>query len=247
MSIYWVRVRRDNASTWTAANPILKIGEVGYELDTKRLKIGNGSSSWNTLGYVVADAGAHDQSIATIIGLQAGLDSKSNTGHGHLISDIDSLQSNLNGKANSAHSHYISDVTNLQSSLNDKSSLGHVHAISDITLLQGTLDTKSDQVHTHSLDDLDDVNVSSATVGQVLVYDGANWYADNVSGTSSASAGYLATGINPNPTGYAYGHRWFNTNSGIEYSLIDDGTTKQWVEMSRVGAVSGTVIDGGVP
>jgi len=239
MSIYWVRVRRDNASTWTAANPILKIGEAGYELDTKRLKIGNGSSSWNTLEYIVADAGAHDQSIATIIGLQASLDSKSNTGHSHLISDIDSLQSNLNGKANSAHSHYISDVTNLQSSLNDKSSLGHVHAISDITLLQGTLDTKSDQVHTHSLDDLDDVNVSSATVGQALVYNGSNWYA--------GSLGYIATGTNPNPTGYAYGYRWFNTNSGIEYSLIDDGTTKQWVEMSRVGAVSGTVIDGGVP
>jgi hypothetical protein len=239
MSIYWVRVRRDNASTWTAANPILKIGEAGYELDTKRLKIGNGSSSWNTLEYIVADAGAHNQSIATIIGLQASLDSKSNTGHSHLISDIDSLQSNLNGKANSAHSHYISDVTNLQSSLNDKSSLGHVHAISDITLLQGTLDTKSDQVHTHSLDDLDDVDVSSATVGQALVYNGSNWYA--------GSLGYIATGISPNPTGYSYGHRWFNTNSGIEYSLIDDGTTKQWVEMSRVGAVSGTVIDGGIP
>jgi Phage tail repeat like/Major tropism determinant N-terminal domain len=239
MSIYWVRVRRDNASTWTAANPILKIGEAGYELDTKRLKIGNGSSSWNTLEYIVADAGAHNQSIATVIGLQAGLDSKSNTGHSHLISDIDSLQSNLNGKANSAHSHYISDVTNLQSSLNNKSSLGHVHAISDITLLQGTLDTKSDQVHTHSLDDLDDVNVSSATVGQALVYNGSNWYA--------GSLGYIATGTNPNPTGYSYGHRWFNTNSGIEYSLIDDGTTKQWVEMSRVGAVSGTVIDGGIP
>jgi hypothetical protein len=95
-----------------------------------------------------------------------------------------------------------------------------------------------------NLDDLDDVNVSSASVGQVLVYNGTGWYADNVSGASS-SAGYIATGISPAAGSYSYGYRWFNTDTGIEYSLIDDGTTKQWVEMARIGAVSGTVIDGG--
>lgn len=46
-----IRLRRGLASEWTAANPILGLGEVGLELDTKNLKVGDGLLSWNSLDY----------------------------------------------------------------------------------------------------------------------------------------------------------------------------------------------------
>lgn len=39
------------AADFTAANPILALGETGYEQDTCRLKVGDGSTDWNTLPY----------------------------------------------------------------------------------------------------------------------------------------------------------------------------------------------------
>lgn len=43
--------RRDTAANWTAANPTLLAGELGYESDTGKWKVGDGSTIWNSLGY----------------------------------------------------------------------------------------------------------------------------------------------------------------------------------------------------
>ena len=43
--------RRGLASAWTTANPTLLEGEWGYETDTGKLKVGDGSTLWNSLGY----------------------------------------------------------------------------------------------------------------------------------------------------------------------------------------------------
>ena len=43
--------RRGTAAQWTAANPILAAGEIGYETDTSKFKMGNGSSTWSALTY----------------------------------------------------------------------------------------------------------------------------------------------------------------------------------------------------
>ena len=46
-----LQLRADTAANWTAANPTLLANEVGLETDTKKLKVGNGSSAWNSLAY----------------------------------------------------------------------------------------------------------------------------------------------------------------------------------------------------
>lgn len=46
-----IQVRRGTAAQWTSANPTLAAGEWGYETDTAKVKIGNGSTAWNSLGY----------------------------------------------------------------------------------------------------------------------------------------------------------------------------------------------------
>lgn len=44
-------LRRDTATNWTSANPILSGGEIGIETDTLKMKLGNGSTAWNSLNY----------------------------------------------------------------------------------------------------------------------------------------------------------------------------------------------------
>lgn len=52
--------RRDTAANWTSGNPILLAGEMGIESDTKKFKIGDGTTAWNSLPYggIKGDAGA---------------------------------------------------------------------------------------------------------------------------------------------------------------------------------------------
>lgn len=45
-------VRRGTAAAWTAANPTLAAGEIGYETDTRQAKVGDGSTAWSSLGYL---------------------------------------------------------------------------------------------------------------------------------------------------------------------------------------------------
>lgn len=52
-----IRVRRDTASAWTQANPTLASGEIGYESDQLRLKIGDGITPWNSLAYTTGTGG----------------------------------------------------------------------------------------------------------------------------------------------------------------------------------------------
>src|SRR5699024_726172 len=44
-------VRRGLAATWTSQNGVLKAGEIGLETDTKKAKMGDGSTAWNSLPY----------------------------------------------------------------------------------------------------------------------------------------------------------------------------------------------------
>tara|TARA_B100001094_G_C18143697_1_gene779401 strand:+ start:591 stop:1181 length:591 start_codon:yes stop_codon:yes gene_type:complete len=46
-----IQIRRDGASNWSSANPTLAQGELGFETDTKKFKVGDGLTAWNALGY----------------------------------------------------------------------------------------------------------------------------------------------------------------------------------------------------
>ena len=64
-----IQIRRGTAAQWTSANPTLAAGEWGYETDTGKVKIGNGSTAWNSLGYT----GAGDiEGVTASTGLSGG-------------------------------------------------------------------------------------------------------------------------------------------------------------------------------
>jgi hypothetical protein len=60
--------RRGTAEQWTGANPRLNAGEIGYETDTNKFKIGDGVTLWDDLNYF-ADADTIGGSIDDYIPL----------------------------------------------------------------------------------------------------------------------------------------------------------------------------------
>lgn len=46
-----IQLRRDTSSNWTSVNPTLAQGEIGLETDTGDIKIGDGTTAWNSLEY----------------------------------------------------------------------------------------------------------------------------------------------------------------------------------------------------
>ena len=50
-----IQLRNDLAATWNSKNPVLLKGEMGVETDTRKIKIGDGTTAWKALSYVGAD------------------------------------------------------------------------------------------------------------------------------------------------------------------------------------------------
>ena len=50
-----IQFRRGLSTSWIASNPVLEQGEPGFEVDTGKFKIGDGTSSWVQLAYAGGD------------------------------------------------------------------------------------------------------------------------------------------------------------------------------------------------
>lgn len=61
-----IQVRRSPAARWTSINPTLAAGEIGFESDTKYLKIGDGSTAWTGLSYVAGPIDAANITSGTL-------------------------------------------------------------------------------------------------------------------------------------------------------------------------------------
>ncbi len=59
-----IQIRRDTASNWTSANTVLAQGELGAETDTSKIKIGDGSTAWSSLAYLI-DVGGYLTATST--------------------------------------------------------------------------------------------------------------------------------------------------------------------------------------
>jgi hypothetical protein len=52
MATVRIQVRRGTATQWTTVNPVLAAGEIGLESDTRKIKFGDGTTAWSSLGYL---------------------------------------------------------------------------------------------------------------------------------------------------------------------------------------------------
>ena len=108
--------RRGTAAQWTAANPILAAGEIGFETDTSKFKMGNGSSTWTALQYF-----ANASELAAIIGGDMPA----------LLNSLDELAQAINDDPQ----FYLTMGTNLTNHQNDTTM---IHGIADTALLATT-------------------------------------------------------------------------------------------------------------
>ena len=58
-----INQRRDLSANWVAANPVLHQGELGWESDTRKAKLGDGVTPWNDLLYAVAPSASAVASV----------------------------------------------------------------------------------------------------------------------------------------------------------------------------------------
>lgn len=135
-----IQFKRGLASAWTSANPILFVGECGFETDTGRLKVGDGTTAWNSLSYFFGDiSGANLGDFGDVS------DATPNTGNYFKyngsswgpysitaadISDITASASELNildgATLSTTELNYVDGVTSaIQNQINDKAPLSN--------------------------------------------------------------------------------------------------------------------------
>jgi hypothetical protein len=127
--------RRGTAAQWTAANPVLAAGEIGFETDTNKFKMGNGSSAWSALQYF-----ANAAELAAII-----------DGAPELLNTLNELAASIGDDPDflTTITGTIGTVTtNLNNHANDTT---EVHGIPDTSVLATSSDV-SGAVSTHAAD-----------------------------------------------------------------------------------------------
>ena len=137
--------RRGTAAQWTSANPILAAGEIGFETDTSKFKMGNGSSTWSALTY-----------FANAAELAAILDSAPAA-----LNTLNELAAAINDDP----AFFTTVATNLES---HRTSTG-VHGVADMTLLQ-TLTQVNNLIATHNSDTNDVHGITDTTALATKTY-----------------------------------------------------------------------------
>jgi hypothetical protein len=51
-----IRSKGMTSTEWASLNPVLRLNEFGFETNTRRMKLGDGVTAWNTLGYLITAA-----------------------------------------------------------------------------------------------------------------------------------------------------------------------------------------------
>ena len=148
--------RRGTAAQWTAANPVLAAGEIGFETDTNQFKIGDGSSVWSTISYFknLEDLGGLDDfTLISREGVANGVATLNSSGH-IPISQLGSIIANAPATLDTLQ-ELASYVTTLDGLVSDHNiDTTNVHGIANTANL-ATTSQVSTAVSDHNADTTD--------------------------------------------------------------------------------------------
>ena len=168
-----IQLRRDTAANWTLANTVLSQGEQGYETDTGKMKIGDGSTAWTSLAYFV-DSSAY----ATSSDITTAVNNLVDTAPGALDT-LNELAAALGDDANFSGTVTTSLATKANSA--DLATVATTGAYADLT---GTPTVPSA---------LTDLSITDGTAGQVLSADGDGTYTFIDAASGGGGGGSTAT------------------------------------------------------
>src|SRR6056297_15011 len=100
-----IKIRRDTSTNWAAVDPTLAAGEIAFETDTNKIKVGDGTTAYTSLEYASGAGTAaeitYDNADAELIAttVKCALDELSLT-----KADVSQLSTNLNVFATTAAS-----------------------------------------------------------------------------------------------------------------------------------------------
>lgn len=130
-----IKLRRDTAANFTSKNPVLGVGEPAYETDTKKLKIGDGTTAYNSLEYF-SSGGGGSTNITAVLPLKIVDGVMSLEVDGQTIQIVDGkLHANLDELGNEVNT-LAGDVAGVQADLlnkQDKSTAVTINTEQDIT------------------------------------------------------------------------------------------------------------------
>jgi hypothetical protein len=138
--------RRGTAAQWTSANPILAAGEIGFETDTGKFKMGNGSSAWSALSYF-ADSSDFDTSA-----IESTIDTKVAEAVDNLVAGAPAALNTLSEIANAIDNN-SSFATTIVNGLAEKATQSYVTShVNATTTVHGIADTAALATQTYVTD-----------------------------------------------------------------------------------------------
>jgi hypothetical protein len=155
--------RRSLAADWTTANPILAAGEIGFETDTNKFKIGDGVNHWADLVYFTSAS-----EIQNII-----------DGAPDLLNTLNELAAAIGDDAD-----FITTITgNIASAVSDHSAdTTNVHGIADTSALatKAYADSSASSAEQNAKNYADNLSSNYDADGAAAsALDDANTYTDN--------------------------------------------------------------------
>lgn len=198
------QLRRDTASNWTVANPTLALGEPGVETDTLKLKVGNGSSAWNSLAYSISQDFADLTNTPTTLAGYGISDAVSVNDTGTVTNDMLAGSIANNKLANSAIT-----VNGVTVALGSSGTITATLPVATSALLGGVIIGSGIAVASDGTISVDTIDVATdTTTGVVIVGSGLQVQTD----------GTVSTTTTPAFHGFVV-----NTNGDLEYTRMTSG------------------------
>jgi Major tropism determinant N-terminal domain len=222
-----IQFRRGTASEWTSINPILYAGEMGYETDTKKIKVGDGTTFWSSLAYATIKPDDLNELVDDRINdlLIAGSNIQKTYNDGS-----NTLTLAVTGVSLVGHSHSSSDITNFNSSVSGLLPVKSIIAGSNINVTptgDAGFIISTNGVDSNTVKDIVGASVTGGT-GIFVSY-------NNTSKVTSINA----TGVSFN----GHSHVWSNITDASSKATLNELAYLSGVSPGSVSASRAVVVD----
>jgi hypothetical protein len=182
--------RRGTSEQWTLANPVLSEGEIGFEVDNDRFKLGDGVNTWANLPYFLNEddigGSLEDYILITEKGAVNGVATLNSSGQ-IPANQLGNATVDLTGYATETYvgtgvSNLIASAPEALDTLNELAA-----ALGDdanfATTITNSLADKADSEHTHVVADITDYvdpnsnldgGTATSNYGGIIAIDGGN-------------------------------------------------------------------------